>query len=177
MNKEKTFAQKVIEYNDKISNISIELPKGFRVVNPFNGENRTKVKDISKIFYTNYYDDNNNRSLIIGSSPAKRGTGVTGIPFEDSINLQKETGILIDEYYISKSSSEFIYNVIEEYGGRNAFYSDFYMNFVCPIGIVKNSVKGNEINCNYYESKKLKEKLYSLIITNIEEIINLGKAI
>lgn len=38
MNKEKTFAQKVIEYNDKISNISIELPKGFRVVNPFNGE-------------------------------------------------------------------------------------------------------------------------------------------
>ena len=90
MNKEKTFAQKVIEYNDKISNISIELPKGFRVVNPFNGENRTKVKDISKIFYTNYYDDNNNRSLIIGSSPAKRGTGVTGIPFEDSINLQKD---------------------------------------------------------------------------------------
>ena len=99
---------------------------------------------------------------------------MTGIPFEDSINLQKETGILIDEYYISKSSSEFIYNVIEEYGGRNAFYSDFYMSFVCPIGIVKNSVKGNEINCNYYESKKLKEKLYSLIITNIEEIINLG---
>lgn len=35
-------------------------------------------------------------------------------------------------------------------------------------------MKGNEINCNYYESKKLKEKLYSLIITNIEEIINLG---
>lgn len=62
MNKEKTFAQKVIEYNDKISNISIELPKGFRIVNPFNGENRTKVKDISKIFYTNYYNDNNNSS-------------------------------------------------------------------------------------------------------------------
>lgn len=50
MNKEKTFAQKVIEYNNKISNISIELPKGFRVVNLFNGENRTKVKDISKYF-------------------------------------------------------------------------------------------------------------------------------
>lgn len=71
-------------------------------------------------------------------------------------------------------SLEFIYNVIEEYGVRNTFYSDFYMNFVCPIGIVKNSVEGNEINCNYYKSKKLKEKLYLLIITNIEEIINLG---
>lgn len=60
MNKEKTFAQKVIEYNNKISNISnisnisIELPKGFRIDNPFNIENRAKVKDISKIFYTNY---------------------------------------------------------------------------------------------------------------------------
>jgi len=31
--------------------------------NPFNGENRTKVKDISKIFYTNYYDESRLRCL------------------------------------------------------------------------------------------------------------------
>lgn len=42
-----------------------------------------------------------------------------------------------------------------EYGGCEVFYIDFYMNFVCLFGIVCMNVKGNEVNCNYYENKKL----------------------
>lgn len=42
------------------------------------------------------------------------------------------------------------------------------MSFVCPIGIVKKNEKGNLINCNYYESKKLQSALTELIIKSLK---------
>lgn len=170
----KTFAEKVLQYNDNLSKITFELPDGFKLINPFNGDSRKKIKEISTLFYKKYYNDTNKRQLILGSSPARRGTAVTGVPFEDAAHLQKETGILIDEFYINKSSSGFLYDVIEKYGGCDKFYSDFYMNFVCPLGIVKTNSKGNEVNCNYYDSKKLQEALEPLIVTSIRAQIDLG---
>lgn len=174
MIEQKTFAQKVIEFNKKLSQISIELPDGFKIINPFNGSQKEIVNEISTAFYKKFYNDCNNRYMILGSSPARRGTAITGVPFENATHLQKETGILIDKFYINKSSSGFLYDVIEKYGGCKKFYSDFYMNFVCPVGIVRTNSKGNEVNCNYYDSKKLQETLYSLIINSIQAQINLG---
>lgn len=63
---------------------------------------------------------------------------------------------------------------MNEYGGCKKFYTDFYMNFVCPLGIVRINAKGNEVNCNYYENKKLQETLYSFIISTIRSQINFG---
>lgn len=48
------------------------------------------------------------------------------------------------------------------------------MNFVCPVGIVRTNSKGNEVNCNYYDSKKLQDALYSLIVSSIQAQIDLG---
>lgn len=174
MSEEKTFAQKVIQFDEDLSNISIELPEGFKIINPFNGDKKESVHKIATSFYKKFYNDRNNRRLILGSSPARRGTAVTGVPFEDAIHLQKETGIPIDKFYINKSSSGFLYEVIEKYGGCEKFYSDFYMNFVCPVGIVKINSKGKDVNCNYYDNKKLQEALYSLIIKSIKAQIDFG---
>lgn len=174
MNQTKTFAENVLQFNDNLAKISLELPEGFKIINPFNGTSRKKVKEITTVFYQKYYNDRNKRRLILGSSPARRGTAVTGVPFEDAAHLQKETGILIDEFYINKSSSGFLYDVIEKYGGCEKFYANFYMNFVCPLGIVKTNSKGNEVNCNYYDSKKLQQVLNSLIISSIRAQIDLG---
>ena len=174
MVKEKTFAQKVIQYNENLSKISMELPDGFRIINPFSGNQKELVNKITLTFYKKFYDDNNKRRLIMGSSPARRGTAITGVPFEDAVRLQKETGILIDKFYINKSSSGFLYEVIEKYGGCKKFYSEFYMNFVCPISIVKTNSKGNDVNCNYYDSKKLENALYSLIVSSIRTQIDFG---
>lgn len=174
MIEEKTFAQKVIEFNKTLSQISMELPDGFRIKNPFNGSQKEIVNEVSTTFYKKFYNDYNKRRIILGSSPARRGTAITGVPFEDAAHLQKETGILIDKFYINKSSSDFLYDVIEKYGGCKKFYLDFYMNFVCPVGIVRTNSKGNEVNCNYYDSKKLKETLYSLIVRSIQKQIDLG---
>ncbi len=46
---------------------------------------------------------------------------------------------------------------MKEYGGCDKFYNDFYMSFICPLGIVKINSKGKEVNCNHYENKKLQD--------------------
>ncbi len=174
MNKKLTFGEKVLQFDNYLSQIKIELPNGFKIINPFSSQNKKQINEIIEKFYDKYYNDNNPRRLIIGSSPARRGTAVTGIPYEDAEHLQNTTGIYIDDFYINKSSSNFLYDVIEMYGGSQKFYSKFYMNFVCPLGVVRTNSKGNEVNCNYYENKKVQELLYSFILETIEKQIELG---
>ena len=48
------------------------------------------------------------------------------------------------------------------------------MNFVCPLGIVKVNSKGNEVNSNYYENKKLENALYNFIIDSLKKQISFG---
>ncbi len=174
MNKELTFAQKVLQYNKTLSSIQLNLPDGFRIINPFAGNSKELVQDITTTFYQKYYNDNKIRYLILGSSPARRGTAVTGVPFEDALHIQKETGIMIKNFYVNKSSSDFLYDVIEKYGGSKTFYSKFFLNFVFPLGIVKTNSKGNEVNCNFYDSKSLQEYLQNFIIDSIRTIISFG---
>ena len=172
--KEVTFGGKVLQFNDYLSNVNIELPEGFLLTNPFNGINKKQINEITKKFYNKFYNDNNSRRLIIGSSPARRGTSVTGIPYEDAHHLQNITGIHIDNFYINKSSSNFLYDVIDKYGGSEKFYSKFYMNFICPLGIVKINSKGNKVNCNYYENKKIQKILYSFMLESLKKQIEFG---
>jgi hypothetical protein len=169
-----TFAEQVFQFNVKLSHESFDLPAGFKVINPFNGDAKELVRKITTAFYQKYYNDAHTRRLILGSSPARRGTAITGVPFEDAKHLQSETGIFIDKFYINQSSSGFLYDVIREYGGCTKFYSDFYMNFVCPLGIVRINPKGNEVNCNYYENKKLQKALYPFIVSAIRSQIGFG---
>lgn len=168
---EKT-SQKILKFNNELSKTKLNLPTGFKEINPFNSSSKKQVQNITKTFYQKYYNDNKKRRMILGSSPARRGTGVTGVPFEDIEHLQNKTGIFIDNFHINKASSNFLYEVIEKYGGTEKFYNDFYMNFVCPIGIAKINSKGNLVNCNYYENKKLKDSLYSFIIKSIKKQLN-----
>ncbi len=48
------------------------------------------------------------------------------------------------------------------------------MNFVCPLGIVRTNAKGNEVNCNYYENKKLQATLKPFILESIRSQIDFG---
>lgn len=171
---QKNFSNRVLEFNEWLANISLELFDNYSIHNPFDGKNKEQIKAITKAFYKKYYNDNHKRYLILGSSPARKGTATTGIPFEDASHLYKETGILIDDFYINKSSSNFLYDVMEQYGGCEKFYKDFFMSFVCPLGIVNINSKGNEVNSNYYENKKLENVLYSFIVDSLKKQISLG---
>lgn len=148
MDKELTFAQKVLQYNQTLSSIQLNLPDGFRIINPFAGDSKDIVENITKIFYEKYYNDNKNRYLILGSSPARRGTALTGVPFEDALHLQKETGIMINNFYDSKSLQEYLRNfIIESIRTIISFGIDTSVCFC--IGSGKNFSILNEINKKY----------------------------
>ena len=174
MIKQKTFSDSVLEFNEWLANISLDLPSNYSISNPFSDKNKEQIKKITNIFYKKYYNDINKRYLILGSSPARKGTATTGIPFEDASHLYKETGIMIENFYINKSSSNFLYDVMEQYGGCEKFYKDFFMSFVCPLGIVNVNSKGNEVNSNYYENKKLEKSLYNFIVVSLKKQISFG---
>ena len=173
MTKQKTFADNILEFNEWLAKTSLDLFANYTISNPFKN-NHEQIKNITTAFYQKYYNDYNKRYLILGSSPARKGTAVTGIPFEDANHLYKVTGIMIDNFYINKSSSDFLYDVMEQYGGCEKFYQDFFMSFICPLGIVNINAKGNKVNSNYYENKKLENYLYPFIINSLKKQIALG---
>ncbi len=169
-----TIAKNILSFNEKLSHQAPSVPYGFEIINPFIGENKDNIAKITEIFYQKYYNDNDHRYIILGSSPARRGTSITGVPFEDATRLISETGIKIENFSINKQSSNFLYDVIMRYGGFERFYNKFYMNFVCPFGIIKKNLNGNWVNCNYYEDKELKKSLYNFIIESLHEQIKIG---
>ena len=174
MKQKQTFSDKVFKFDQELGNVKIDLPAPYKLINPYSSRNQKQILQIVQIFYQKYFNDNNKRRLILGSSPARRGSAITGVPFEDASNLQKETGIAIPNFHVSNASSNFLNKVIDKYGGRNKFYRDLYLNFVCPLGICKTNSKGNQVNCNYYENKRVEEMLTPFMISALKMQINFG---
>ena len=170
--KPKTTAQKILEFYDRLKNVGINLPEKHRLINPFTGANQQQIAQIIHRFYHRYYHDDKRRFMILGSSPARRGTALTGVPFEDVNHLQKDTRISLDASGANKRSSSFLYEVMEEYGGCQNFYKQFYMSFVCPLGIENINLKGNWVNCNYYENAALKKCLHPFIVDSLSRQID-----
>lgn len=44
MREKYTFAENVLGFNECLANVQIDLPTGFKLINPFNGENREQIK-------------------------------------------------------------------------------------------------------------------------------------
>ena len=167
----KTFADKVIAFNKGIKFTGI-LPAGISMMNPFK-ENEI-VLPLSSQFYKKYYNDNRSRHLILGINPGRFGGGVTGIPFTDSKRLVEKCQIQYTGKVTHEPSSVFVYEMIAAYGGLAEFYSDFYINSICPLGFTSVGKNGKEINYNYYDSKELLHAVYDFIIESIKKQIGFG---
>jgi hypothetical protein len=166
-----TFAEKVISFCRELE-FNGSLPPGISIMNPF--RNNPKVIQVITQFYNRFYNDYNPRSLILGINPGRFGAGVTGIPFTDTKRLKEKCGISIDGLETFETSSVFIYEMIEKYGGPEKFYSDFYINSVSPLGFTSTGKTGKEINYNYYDSKELAEAVKDFAIENIKKQIEFG---
>jgi hypothetical protein len=166
----KTLADKIIYFNKKLS-FTHPLPKGISIMNPFT--NKT-VSKLSSLFYKKYYNDNNERFLILGINPGRFGAGITGIPFTDPKRLIEKCGLDFTGELKHEPSSAFIYEMIDAYGGAEEFYNKFYINSVCPLGFTSLNKKGKEINYNYYDSKELTKIMHDFIVDNIKKQISLG---
>ena len=166
----KSFASKVNSFNQNLQ-FRLPLPTGIDVMNPFQNES---VQKISKAFYDKFYSDTKTRKLILGINPGRLGAGSTGIPFTDTKRLESECNIDLAQFHTHEPSSVFIYEVINSYGGPEAFYQDFYINSVCPLGFLRLNSKGNWVNCNYYDFPELFEVTKNYIKENIATQIKMG---
>lgn len=167
-----TFADKVIEFNRELTYTGPELPPGIRIMNPF--KEHPQTMQIVDAFYHKYYSDNQPRHLIIGINPGRFGGGLTGIPFTDPKRLVSECNIAYEGKLTHEPSSVFVYDVINAYGGPEAFYKQFYINSACPLGFTSADERGGEKNYNYYDSKALQTAVTPFIIENIRKQIALG---
>lgn len=167
-----TFADKVINFNKQLEYAGPQLPAGIRIMNPFKEEEQ--AMRISEQFYRKYYNDENKRHIIMGINPGRFGGGLTGIPFTDPKRLQTECNIKYEGKVTHEPSSVYVYEVINAYGGAEAFYKKIYINSLCPLGFTTIDIKGKEKNYNYYDSKALCITVTPFIIDNIKKQIALG---
>lgn len=167
----KTFGEKINEFNRTLD-FGGKLPDGIRIMNPFKGND--ELMKVSSAFYQTYYNDTRPRHLILGINPGRFGAGVTGIPFTDTKRLKNECGISYSGKETHEPSSVFVYEVIKAYGGVTAFYRDFYINSVCPLGFTIGDSKGKEKNYNYYDSKALTESVFEFMVESIQTQIGFG---
>ena len=159
-----SFADRIISFLDDLD-FSGSLPEGISVMNPF--RNNPEVFSVAKQFYHKFYSDNNPRNLILGINPGRFGAGATGIPFTDTVRLKEKCGLSISGLKTHETSSVFMYEMIDRYGGPGKFYRDFFISSVCPLGFTTVSKTGRVINYNYYDSRGLTEAVYGFIIESL----------
>ncbi|MEO6316931.1 MAG: uracil-DNA glycosylase family protein [Chitinophagaceae bacterium] len=136
--------------------LPVELPEGIEVMTPYDN---AATMEACTSFYKKFYNDTHQRRMIIGINPGRFGGGVTGIPFTDPIRLQNDCGI--DNNWAKKQelSSLYIYEMIRAFGGVAAFYQQFYITAVSPLGFTSAGK-----NLNYYDDKTLQDRIKPFVI-------------
>jgi hypothetical protein len=165
------FADNVISFfNELIYKGS--LPPGISVMNPF--RDNPEIMHVISRFYRKFYNDDKPRHLIMGINPGRLGAGVTGIPFTDTKRLEEKCGLSIPGLLTFETSSVFVYEMIEAFGGVEKFYAEFFISSVSPLGFTSVSRKGKVINYNYYDSKILQEAVLDFVIESLSKQLDFG---
>ena len=143
------------------------LPAGIKVLFP---QRDSEVNKIVEKFFNKYFNDDHPRRIMLGINPGRHGAGITGVNFTGPKQLKEYCGI--DHHFKSSSelSAEFIYEMIEAYGGVKKFYKNWFIGAVCPLGFITSSGK----NINYYDDKKLQQAITPFIIDCINKQLAMG---
>lgn len=165
------FSDRILDFN-RVLDFSGSLPEDVRVMNPFR-ENLVIWPAVEQ-FYQKYYADERPRRLILGINPGRLGAGATGIPFTDTKRLEGVCGIQAPGFATHEPSSVFVYEVIEAYGGPEAFYGRYYISSLCPLGLLARNPAGRWVNCNYYDRPDIVAALDGYIRWNVRTQIAMG---
>lgn len=165
-----TFAEKAISF---FQNLEFEgsLPEGIRIMNPFR-ENADIMPLIAQ-FFSKFYNDEHTRHMILGINPGRFGAGSTGIPFTDTIRLSEKCGLSLPGIRTFETSSAFIYEMIDAYGGTEKFYADFYISAISPLGFTREG-KLKQVNYNYYDSTALTKAVSVFIKNTLKDQLEFG---
>jgi hypothetical protein len=160
-----SFSSKAIKYFCNLKTPHLKS-SGVEVINPYEKDD---VKEIVKKFYSKFYNDSNERIFVIGINPGRFGGGLTGIAFTDPVVLREDCGIENNLGNRKELSSKFIYQVIEQFGGVQKFFSTVFLTALYPFAIVKNGK-----NYNYYDERLLFDLLRNDIVENIQRQVKFG---
>lgn len=127
------------------------------------------AREICTQFYQKFYNNNNRRHLLLGINPGRFGGGVTGVPFTDPIRLQHDCGIINNLQKKQELSSVFMYQMMQAFGGLQAFYNAFYISSISPLGFVKGGK-----NLNYYDDVALKQAIEPFAVDCINKQLAWG---
>lgn len=187
-------SEKLIKYYKQLKPPS-NLPKGIEVLFP---QRDKQVIEIVKKFFEKYYNDDHSRRLMLGINPGRFGAGITGVNFTGPKQLKEECGIDHHLKLSSELSAEFIYEMINAYGGVKTFYQDWFIGAVCPLGfvhrptptIIKEAgrslspsnggdapskfLEGVGKNLNYYDDPVLQKRVTPFIIECINKLVAIG---
>ena len=148
------------------------LPEGISIMNPF--RNDPGVFASVSQFYLKFYYDNRKRHLILGINPGRFGAGSTGIPFTDTVRLKEKCGLSIPGLKTYETSSVFMYEMIDAYGGPEKFYQDFYISSISPLGFTYAVTKNKELNFNYYDSRELTASILDFVVKSLRKQLEFG---
>jgi len=145
----KTFTTQAAAILDFYQNLrpSFEMGDGISIMNPYQ---EPATWHLTTQFYRKFYSDHRPRTFIFGINPGRHGAGVTGVPFTDPIRLAEKCGIPNEMKRQAELSSQFVYALIDGYGGVDAFYGNFFFTALSPLGFVRDGK-----NLNYYDDKAL----------------------
>ena len=166
-----TFADEVIDFYINLD-FTGSLPDGISLLNPF--RSNSEIIPLIIQFYRKFYNDNYSRHLILGINPGRHGAGVTGLPFTDTKRLNEKCGLNVSGFETHETSSVFVYDMIEKFGGVNKFYSSFYISSISPLGFTATGKNGKEVNYNYYDSKELTESIFEFAVETIGKQLEFG---
>jgi hypothetical protein len=155
-----TRAEKILQFYRHLQSPA-KLPGGIETLYPYND---SAVQELMQQFFHKFYHDNRPRRLMLGINPGRLGAGITGINFTAPRQLQENCGIDHTLKPSSELSAEFIYEVINAYGGVAPFYRDWFIGAVSPLGYTKEGK-----NINYYDDKKLQSAVTPFIVNSIQQ--------
>jgi len=159
------FADKILAFHQNIRP-DWEIPEGIDILFPFNNP---ETWSVMSAFFKKYFDDEQQRTLILGINPGRFGAGITGTPFTDPVKLEEICGIPNNFKKRVELSADFVYEFIDAFGGADYFYRHFYITSLCPLGFVKNGK-----NYNYYDEKPLERAVEKHILHNLKTHLDFG---
>ena len=80
-----TFADQVLSFYRDLE-IKAPLPEGVVALNPYRDDESFSY---CTKFYKKFFDDGDERTVILGINPGRHGGGITGIPFTDPVKLDQ----------------------------------------------------------------------------------------
>jgi hypothetical protein len=142
------------------------LPRGVEVLFP---QQEAAVMKVTRLFFDKFYNDDRPRRFMVGINPGRFGAGITGINFTGPRQLKENCGIDHPFGNSSELSAEFIYEMIDAYGGVSRFYKDCYIAAMSPLGYTKAGK-----NLNYYDEPALQKALLPFINDCLSKQLAMG---